>query len=773
MAIKINNSFFTDEVTYQTIFYEKLFGDDFEVNIDRNTDGYIDGTIFEHKQNVMSYGRSKALSQALIYLVRFNRDGIPVPKNIMLVSQDEKKVYLYDANDYSDIINNIPKYSTLQASQGIIDFKERKDPKIIKYDLDNISKSLDLLNVLNQTPEYVKVDINIHNVFGWSLYFYANASKPKKVEFFKEIRNPKKELSDYINPWKGEEKDFSLIMDLLNDPLVQKKLGAFYTPSLYAKKAVELVRMAIQKIPEGNDYIILDRCAGTGNLEMELTEEELSHVIVNTYEVKEWHALKDRLGNLVRCILPPIPQEKNTYPIYDKDGCLDGSNALTKAFVVREEIKKYIDDPNCNIIIFENPPYSDDAADTPETGVSRGNSEANDLTEVMNSKFKSDFKGLVLSKDPLNVFIWSGFEYYLKKPDDAYIVFGPLKYWKTGHLVNKEFIKGYLFNREHFHASAEAVSCIYWKNKDLVPLETIKLEVFDIADEKIKKIKTVDVKKIHVAPSEKLFDKRSLDDDTIDGIYCQRNGKEGQKKKSTGTKPIYNKNIIGWVHLVGMSFNPKNCNLTRTTLNLRKNGFYLRDDNFIEKLPLFCAKTFCPQNWYEANVYFTSGDGGDSYVQDEEFLKKCLIYTCLTQKNKCRSLEGTTDGRNYQNELCLENGTLSRKKLDEIIKRTPLSEDEKLLISEYDDIIKEISKKDNNTNEYIYEEYNSAFKYGIFQIEDEINVNIVVGQDKKGKDIIMPKYGDLNNLLSSFKKKVQCYYNKHIVDDLIKYQLLK
>ncbi len=772
MAIKIVNPLIVDEVTYQTIFYEKLFGDDFKVNIDRNTDGYIDGTIFEHKQNIMSYGRSKALSQALIYLVRFNRDGIPVPKNIMLVSQDEKKVYLYDANDYLDIINDIPKYSTLQASQGIIDFKERKDPKIIKYDLDNLSKSLELLHILNQTPEYVKIDINIHNVFGWSLYFYANASKPKKVEFFKEIRNPKKELSDFINPWKGEEKDFSLIMDLLNDPLVQKKLGAYYTPSLYAKKAVELVRMAIQKIPEGNDYIILDRCAGTGNLEMELTEEELSHVIVNTYEVKEWHALKDRLGNLVRCILPPIPREKNTYPMFDKDGCLDGSNALTKAFLLREEIKKYIDDPNCNIIIFENPPYSDDAGDTPITGVSRGNSEANDLTEVMNSKFKSDFKGLVLSKDPLNVFIWSGFEYYLKKPDDAYIVFAPLKYWKTGHLVNKEFVKGYLFNRAHFHAGAEAVSCIYWNNRDFSPLETIKLEVLDIIDERIKKIKTIDVKKIHVAPSEKLFDKRSFPEDKNNGIYCQRNGLEGLKQKSTGTKNIYNKNIIGWVHLVGMAFNPKNCNLTRTTLNLRKNGFYLRADNFIEKLPLFCAKTFTPQNWYESNLYFTSGDGGDSYIKDEEFLKKCLIYTCLTQKNRCRSLNGS-DGRSYQNELCFEKETLARKKLDTIIKTIPLSNEEKMLIAEYHDIIKEISKKDNVTNEYVYEEYDSSFKYGVFQIEDEINVSIVVGQDKKGKDILKPKYGDLHNTLIAFKKKVQTYYNENIVVDLLKYELLK
>ena len=60
--------------------------------------GDIDGTIFEHKLNVISYSKSKALSQALIYLARFNRDGLPVPKNIMLVSQEEGKVYLYNAN---------------------------------------------------------------------------------------------------------------------------------------------------------------------------------------------------------------------------------------------------------------------------------------------------------------------------------------------------------------------------------------------------------------------------------------------------------------------------------------------------------------------------------------------------------------------------------------------------------------------------------------------------------------------------------------------------
>ena len=82
--------------------------------------------------------------------------------------------------------------------------------------------------------------------------------------------------------------------------------------SYYAKKATELVQMAISRVPAGNDYIIIDRCAGTGNLEMYLddgVEDVLSHCILSTYELKEWMVLKDRFGSRVRYIVPPIPKD--------------------------------------------------------------------------------------------------------------------------------------------------------------------------------------------------------------------------------------------------------------------------------------------------------------------------------------------------------------------------------------------------------------------------------------------------------------------------------
>lgn len=102
----IQQTVVADEKTWQTNFYDAVFGpekDEF-LTVDRSTDGYTRGILFEHKQNVTSNGKSKTLSQAIIYLCRFNRDGVPVPSKIALVSQDEGKIYVYDTQDYISYI---------------------------------------------------------------------------------------------------------------------------------------------------------------------------------------------------------------------------------------------------------------------------------------------------------------------------------------------------------------------------------------------------------------------------------------------------------------------------------------------------------------------------------------------------------------------------------------------------------------------------------------------------------------------------------------------
>lgn len=137
-------------------------------------------------------------------------------------------------------------------------------------------------------------------------------------------------------------------MDKLNDTLQKKNLGAFYTHKLYAEKSLELVRAAIACVPTGNDYIILDRCAGTGNLEAGLTDEELSHCVVSTVEYYEYKVLQELLGAKVRHIIPPI-EMTDTF----NAGLVSGADALSKEYIENPVIKQYIANPQCTIILLK------------------------------------------------------------------------------------------------------------------------------------------------------------------------------------------------------------------------------------------------------------------------------------------------------------------------------------------------------------------------------------------------------------------------------------
>ena len=271
----------------------------------------------------------------------------------------------------------------------------------------------------------------------------------KNIRVLGEIRNPYR-FKEYIHPYEGETNvKFNYLMDKLNDDMQKKTLGAFYTPDLYAQKSLELVRQAIQRVPEGNDYVIIDRCSETGNLERSLTDEELSHCILSTYEYYEYKVLVELLGNKVRYIIPPT-EKKDTFDM----GLVRGADALSEGFVNSEVIMEYVNNSKTTIILFENPPYSETTSiEHQKNGSAKENSTWKNSFVV--KKMKEEVKGTV-TNDLGNAFIWSAFKYYLRQPSYSYIVYSPVKYWKVNHLINKRFLDGLAFNRKHFHTSIDA-----------------------------------------------------------------------------------------------------------------------------------------------------------------------------------------------------------------------------------------------------------------------------------------------------------------------------
>ena len=755
---------YTIEKEGQQDFFDNFHIDyqgDASVLVD-NTDGVYHGNILEFKLNISNTG--KVLLQAIKYLSKMRIKGESVPARILLVDLNATKVYVYRSADY---IDDIQKVYVGAASKGNDTFAKNVSPVAV-YDYSEMTGASAVQKILrNKEDWYIPIDIDENCIVGWAERYYRELPTASKGDFLGdgkgrlnlkgEIRNPK-HFAGLINPYTEETNEkFKYLMDCLNDRLSKKDLGAFYTPEPYCQKAAELVEKAVSRVPEGNDYIILDRCAGTGNLEAALYgrydrngNELIVHCVVSTYEYYEYKVLLERIGQDVRDIIPPT--EANV--VYE-NGKISNADAMSREYIENPLIKQYVDNPKCTIILFENPPYRDTSSSDKSA---KGTANKSYIFSEM-QKHLSEFSNTNVStaRDLANQFIWSGFEYYLRQPTDSYVLFSPIKYWKTLGLSDYKMIDAYLFNRAFFHATASGIGCILWANEPDV-VESLDLKVFDINESKaLVFVKNLTVKKSH-STFEKVYDRRKFANETPNGLYCLGDGTEAVGKKCDGVSYLSN-DIIAFAHINGYNLAPQNKYFTRLPLYDNR-GTVVRKDVYLNYLPLWCAKMFPQEDWFDKDVFTTSYDGGDAYTKDKDFLKSCLIYTCLSNQNKCLSFNGS-DGRYYRNELCFDktNGDTVAS-LD--LKNMTLDEDEKKLMFLWKSILSEAKKTAN---------YNSSLTYGVYQISRELNTSHKEGTGTSER--IVYDYPELNSYLTSLRDNLKLYYKSHITAKMFKYELLK
>lgn len=354
-----------------------------------------------------------------------------------------------------------------------------------------------------------------------------------------------------------------------------------------------------------------------------------------------------------------------------------------------------------------------------------------------------------------NLFIWSGFKYYLRQPTDSYIVFAPVKYFKSVWLVNKEFVKGFAFNRKYFHASASTISCILWGNVEADNDEWI-LETYDMQEDNIVRLDDLTIRKIHKGVSD-YNDRRKFETDENSCLVCESNGYQKVDWMPKKKYAVFNSNIIAYMATNGNSIDAKHRYLTRLPYYVgveQSFGYSLRRDNYINKLPVFCAKLYPQDEWFETDVYFNTSDKGEEYIKDKDLLRRCLIYTCLSFDNKCRSIIAT-DGNIYQNELCLDEQTIALEDL----RKMQLGLEDKNIIDLYDSILMTVRTKP---------EYNKSLKYGLYQINTDIN-----RYDKADNGEKIYYYPELNGQIIALKKMLKKYYKEYICDLLFKYELIK
>lgn len=727
-----------------------------------NNDGVINGNLLEFKLHVTDL--NAVLFQCIKYLSALRVKGKPVPANILIVDVNTATVWLYRSALY---LPDIEKLYTGGASKDNSGFIGRDAETVLHYD-----QPLDVESIVAVLKEnnFTKIHIDENCIVGWATSFYRAVPTARKEDFLGddtgkhktigEIRKPV-HFAQYIYPYRGQTNvKFNYLMDRLNDTLQKKNLGAFYTHQLYAEKSLELVRAAIARVPKGNDYIIIDRCAGTGNLEAGLTDEELSHCIVSTVEYYEYKVLQELIGAKVRHIIPPI-ETAETF----NAGLVTGADALSVEYIKNPIIKQYVDNPKCTIILFENPPYAETMSIEWHKKKQSKKSSTWKRSYVV-SEMKKEVKGAA-SNDLGNAFIWSGFKFYLRQPTDSYIVFSPVKYWKAQHLIDKKYIEGFAFNRRYFHTNIDAcIMCALWANEP-GNIEEFEITGYDIDNNLLSYAGKLPVKRIHSLFSQRYYDGRIMPTDKTDGILVGLNGLEPPNDVKKRILPRFNQDIVGYIVADGSGFeNPDTHSSMLSAGRYNGNGCFLRKDNYLEKLPMFCASRYITYNraWTERNRIMKSADGSERFNEDvangklEQFLLKCLLFTCTEMQNHMRTFTGS-DGRFYRNELCLD-GTNGETLALRDIKRLVLGEKEKAVLMQWNAVLQWAKKAEN---------YNPAFTYGVYQIFAELDSSHV---DETTGDTIWDNV-ELHTNLAGLKKLVKDYYNSELVRTLFEYEFLK
>ena len=725
--------------------------------LEDNNDGVLNGNLLEFKLHVTDI--NAVLFQCVKYLSALRIKGKPVPAGVHVIDLNAGIDWYFHSAPYLDSIEKPYYGGASKDNSGFIGGKPVHTLRYGESDLD-AEKLIELL----KERRYTKIHIDENCIVGWASAFYREKPMARKEDFLGddtgahktigEIRRPQM-FKEYIYPYTGETNvKFNYLMDKLNDTLQKKNLGAFYTPPAYAEKSLELVRRAIARVPAGNNYIILDRCAGTGNLEAGLTDEELSHCIVSTVEYYEYKVLQELIGSKVRHIIPPTDTSETF-----NAGLVNGADALSKEYIENPVIRQYIDNPAYTIILFENPPFA----------------EAHGSEKKMTGNWKSSFLRKEMQKecrknaadDIGNVFIWSGFKYYLRQPADSYIVYSPVKYWKAQHLVNRIFLGGYAFNRRYFHLDIDAcIMCALWSNEVDDTTDSFEIHGFDLSDKgELMDCGFLPVRKIYNNFSDKYYDKRKFNEDEK-GIACYSDGLE-ESNRNFSLVPKYNPNIVGYLAPKGSGFDKPDLNCTLTTAAFyNAHGFYLRRDNYLEKLPMFAASRYITYNrkWTERTRIMKSADGAERFAADvasgklKAFLLKCLLFTCTETQNHMRSFTGS-DGRFYRNELCLD-GTNGETLAMRDLRALTLNDTEKKIVEQWETLLSYAKATDK---------YDPALTYGVYQIFAEIDTF----HEDETTGAKVPDYPEVHSAYATLKSLVKAYYNAEIVPVLFDYEFLK
>lgn len=552
------------EVAGQRVFYvflrDKLKPLGFEIKpetMDKNqSDGIVGNAIIECKLDEKEGGGPKKAYQELYEIIpnRLKSKGERLPFYRIYVELETFLVEVYDCH-----CKLVDTFDWFEKPENFLQyFNNTKDT----YEYDLLDESVDLVEVIQ----------NIYHCFDIK----------EKIDAYNKL---KEGIVGWFKPFDYEKADINRLIlnnDKMNEKYVQKVQGAFFTPAQYVKISTQYVMNAIEQCKEYyDDYVIIDRCAGVGNLESQFENEIYPHLILGTLNEAEALTANIRFNGLASVLVVDAMTE---------DGVKHYQKEIEK-YKIKHNVEKLA------VIFLENPPYRNSSGNIHEERET--NETGNDFVWSEMTKEKNVFRNKNISsvRDICNRFIWSAYKYF---DVSHYILYSPVGFWKSVGLIDKEFYSGYICNRKYFNASEAAILLSHWGSKDTVNSKLIcgselgNIEIFPISST--------------VSEYTKSYTKH-------------KNNPFGYIYSTQGTPDFKHGGFVS----------------AKDYKSSTRGIFSVTKDDILYQCPLFVANCYEPKNYTEKENIMKSSDKSVLYQSDNKFLQNCLLYSLCTSKNHCES----------------------------------------------------------------------------------------------------------------------------------------
>jgi len=656
-------------------------------NVKYNTanahDLYNEKVLFEFKtdKNLKNLkGLATVLAQALYYIhrIKFQNAHKNIPHYICLADKNEavlsetnkwSNYYSSDAYDWQRaaskpdplLVDHLVKEPET-ANIHVFEILKKQEHNTFKRILDTalnpqLSFEFGDKKVISEENfeavyEHWKSIIGPYIVNGYkpSFYFLANIQREKiildrengKVVFTFEDQNSKTQkvlMKDYDYFWDNYEyvtkaEDINGIhskLDRLSDESQRRFEGEFYTPLLFAQKAIDYWAETLGKNwYKTGKFRIWDMAAGTGNLEYHLPAEAYKYLYMSTLHGGEVDHLKK--------VFPAATCFQYDYLNDDIDFLfMENGLPFEPNWKLPEKLRKDLANPEITWIVYINPPFAtaqNAKQKDSKTGVSKTRLElVMDRENIGHAKRElfAQFMYRIGKELPKKTFLgmFSKLK-YLNSPDNADF---------RNKYFDFKFERGFIFKSTNFQGvtGQYPICFLIW---DLSENGNQKIIPIDIADNNAKTIGTKYLRLIN--KKEVLNNWFERPKNSNEHILPPLSNALTVKTDNTDTRHRARPDFLGSVCSKGNDFQNAKYVTILSSPSVSAGAFTVTPEIFEKAMTLFAVRKIPRPTWLNDRDQFLIPTSEPT----AEFMNDCVVWSLFSGSNNSSALRNVK----YQNE---------------------------------------------------------------------------------------------------------------------------